>query len=67
MKDNEFCTECIYADIDFTDTDICRACADYQNKRYKEANNFAEKTAFINLILVWACLALVASIVGFII
>lgn len=67
MKDNEFCTECMCTDIDFADIDICRACADYQNKRYKEANSFAEKTAFINLILVWACLALVASVVGFII
>ena len=59
MKDNEFCTECACTDIDF-----CRACADYQNKRYKEANSFAEKTAFINLILVWACLALIAAIGG---
>lgn len=62
MKNNEFCIRC-----DCTNIDICRACADYQNKRYKEANDFAEKTAFINLILVWACLALVASIVIFII
>ena len=62
MKDNEFCIECGCTDIDF-----CRACADYQNKRYKEANSFAEKTAFVNLILIWACLALVAAIVGFII
>ena len=67
MTDNKFCTECIYAVTDFADTDICRACADYQNKRYKEANNFAEKTAFINLILVWACLALVAAVVGLIV
>lgn len=67
MKNNEFCTGCIYADIDFTDTDICRDCADYQNKRYKEANNFAEKTAFINLILVWTCLALIAAVVGLIV
>lgn len=63
MKDPEFCTEC---DCTTTNIDTCKYCADYQNKRYKEANNFAEKTAFINLILVWACLALVASIVGFI-
>ena len=59
MKDNEFCTECICTNID-----LCRACADYQNKRYKEANSFAEKTAFINLILVWTCLALIATIGG---
>lgn len=67
MKDNEFCTECIYAVTGFIDTDICRTCADYQNKRYKEANNFAEKTAFINLILVWTCLALIAAIVGLVV
>ena len=62
MEHNEFCTECICTDIDF-----CRRCADYQNKRYKEASNFAEKTAFINLILVWTCLALIAAIVGLIV
>lgn len=67
MENNDFCTECIYADSDFTDTDICRGCADYQNKRYKEANTFAEKTAFINLILVWTCLALVAAVVGLVV
>lgn len=67
MENNEFCTECIYADTSFIDTDICRTCADYQNKRYKEANSFAEKTAFINLILVWACLALIAAVVGLIV
>ena len=51
-----------------TDIDTCRACADYKNKQYEEANDFAEKTAFINLILVWTCLALiVAGIVEFII
>ena len=64
MKDNEFCSEC---DCTSTNIDLCKYCASYQNARYKEANSFAEKTAFINLILVWACLALVASIVGFII
>ena len=64
MKDTEFCREC---DCTTTNIELCKYCADYQNKRYKEASDFAEKTAFINLILVWACLALVASIVGFII
>lgn len=63
MKDNEFCSECDCTNINI---DTCKYCASYQNARYKEANSFAEKTAFINLILVWACLALVASIVGFI-
>ena len=62
MKDNEFCIGC-----DCTDIDFCRKCADYQNKRYKEANNFAEKTAFINLILVWTCLALIAAVVGLVV
>ena len=64
MKDNEFCIGC---DCTNTNIDLCKSCANYQNARYKEANTFAEKTAFINLILLWACLALVASIVGFII
>ena len=64
MKDNEFCIGCDCTNINI---DLCKCCASYQNARYKEANNLAEKTAFINLILVWACLALVASIVGFII
>lgn len=62
MEHNDLCTECICTDIDF-----CRNCADYQNKRYKEANNFAERTAFINLILVWACLALIVAVVGLIV
>ena len=62
MKDPEFCIEC---DCTTTNIELCKYCADYQNKRYKEANDFAEKTALINVILVWACLALVASIVGF--
>lgn len=67
MENNEFCTGCIYANIDFTDADSCRECAEYQNKRYKEANNFAEKTAFINLLLVWTCLALIAAVVGLVV
>ena len=65
MENNEFCTECM--EHICTNIDICRACADYQNARYKEASSFAEKTAFINLILVWTCLALIAAIVGFIV
>ena len=63
MKDPEFCIEC---DCTTTNIELCKYCADYQNKRYKEANDFAEKTALINVILVWACLALIAAIVGFI-
>ena len=62
MKDPEFCIE---YDCTTTNIELCKYCADYQNKRYKEANDFAEKTALINVILVWACLALVAAIVGF--
>lgn len=65
MEINDFCTECTKHIC--TNIDICRTCADYQNKRYKEANSFAEKTVFINLILVWTCLTLVATIVGLII
>ena len=65
MKDNEFCTECM--EHICTNIDICRTCANYQNKRYQEANSFAEKTAFINLILVWACLALMAAVIGLIV
>ena len=64
MKDPEFCIEC---NCTTTNIALCQYCADYQYKRYKEANSFAEKTAFINPILAWARLALVASIVGFII
>ena len=64
MKDPEFCIECDCTNINIG---LCKSCASYQNARYKEASSFAEKTAFINLILVWTCLALVASIVGFII
>ena len=64
MKDNEFCIGCDYTNILI---DLCKSCASYQNARYKEASSFAEKTAFINLILVWACLALVATIVGLVI
>ena len=65
MKDNEFCTECM--EHICTNIDICRTCANYQNKRYQEANSFAEKTAFINLILVWTCLVLIASVVGLVV
>ena len=65
MKDNDFCTDCMERIC--TNIDICRNCASYQNARYKEASNFAEKTAFINLILVWTCLALIAAIVGLIV
>ena len=61
MENNDFCAKCV--ECICTNIDICRNCADHQNKRYKEANNFAEKTAFINLILVWTCLALIAAIV----
>ena len=64
MKDNEFCIGCDCTNINI---DLCKSCASYQNARYKEANSFAEKTAFINLILVWACLALVAAIVGLVV
>ena len=64
MKDPEFCIECDYTT---TNIEFCKYCADYQNKRYKEANNFAEKTAFINLILVWTCLALIAAVVGLVV
>ena len=64
MKDNEFCIGCDCTNINI---DLCKSCASYQNARYKEASSFAEKTAFVNLILVWTCLALIASIVGFII
>ena len=64
MEDNEFCIGCDCTNINIA---LCKSCASYQNARYKEASSFAEKTAFINLILVWTCLALVASIVGFII
>ena len=49
MKDNEFCIGCDCTNINI---DLCKSCASYQNARYKEASNFAEKTAFINLILV---------------
>ena len=65
MKDPEFCTECMKHIC--TNIDICRACADYQNKRYKEANSFAEKTAFINLILDWACVALITAVLGLVV
>ena len=64
MKDNEFCTECDCTNINI---DLCKYCASYQNARYKEANSFAEKTAFINLILVWTCLALITAVVGLIV
>lgn len=64
MKDNEYCIECTCIN---NDIDLCKSCASYQNKRYKEANTFAEKTAFINLILVWTCLALIAAVVGLIV
>lgn len=64
MKDTEFCIGC---DCTTTNIELCKYCADYQNKRYKEASNFAEKTAFINLILVWTCLALIAAVVGLIV
>ena len=66
MEDNMICARCMQRTC--TNIDVCRACADYKNKQYEEANDFAEKTAFINLILVWTCLALiVAGIVEFII
>lgn len=64
MENNEFCIECYCIN---NNIDLCKSCASYQNKRYKEANNFAEKTAFINLILVWTCLALIAAVVGLIV
>ena len=64
MEDNEFCIGCDCTNINI---DLCKSCANYQNARYKEANNFAEKTAFINLILVWSCLALIAAIVGLVV
>ena len=64
MKDNEFCSECDCTNINI---DLCKYCASYQNARYKEANSFAEKTAFINLILIWTCLALIAAVVGLIV
>lgn len=64
MKDNEFCIGCDYTNINI---DLCKSCASYQNARYKEANNFAEKTAFINLILVWTCLALITAVVGLVV
>ena len=64
MKDPEFCIGCDCTNINI---DLCKSCADYQNKRYQEANNFAEKTAFINLILVWVCLALIAAVVGLVV
>ena len=65
MENNDFCTKCTKRTC--TNIDICRACADYQNKRYKEANTFAERTAFVNLILVWACLALVVAGIGLVV
>ena len=58
MKDNEFCIGCDCTNINI---DLCKSCASYQNARYKEANSFAEKTAFVNLILIWTCLALIAA------
>ncbi len=64
MGSNDFCAECDCTNINI---ELCKSCADYQNKRYKEANTFAERTAFVNLILVWTCLALVATIVGLIV
>ena len=64
MKDNEFCSECDCTNINI---DLCKYCASYQNARYKEANSFAEKTAFINLILVWTCLVLIAAVVGLVV
>ena len=64
MENNEYCIECTCTN---NDIDLCKYCASYQNKRYKEANNFAEKTAFVNLILVWTCLALIAAVVGLIV
>ena len=64
MKDPEFCIECDCTNINI---DLCKSCASYQNARYKEASNFAEKTAFINLILVWTCLALIAAVIGLIV
>ena len=64
MKDNEFCIGCGCTNINI---DLCKYCASYQNARYKEASSFAEKTAFINLILVWACLALMAAVIGLIV
>lgn len=65
MKDNIICARCVQHTC--TNIDICRACANYQNKQYEEANSFAEKTAFINLILVWTCLALIAAGIGLIV
>ena len=66
MENNMICAQCMQRTC--TNIDTCRACADYKNKQYEEANSFAEKTAFVNLILVWTCLALiVADIVEFII
>ena len=64
MKDNEFCSACDYTNINI---DPCKSCASYQNARYKEASSFAEKTAFINLVLVWTCLALIAAVVGLVV
>ena len=64
MKDNEFCIGCDCTNIII---DLCKSCASYQNARYKEASSFAEKTAFINLILVWTCLALIAAVVGLVV
>ena len=64
MKDPEFCIEC---DCTTTNIELCKSCASYQNARYKEASNFAEKTAFIKLILVWTCLALITAVVGLIV
>ena len=64
MKDNEFCIGC---DCTNSDIDLCKYCASYQNARYKEASSFAEKTAFVNLILVWTCLTFIAAVVGLVV
>ena len=64
MENYKFCTECDCTNINI---DLCKSCASYQNARYKEANDFAEKTAFVNLILVWTCLALIAAGIGLVI
>ena len=64
MKDPEFCIEC---DCTNSNSGLCKSCASYQNARYKEASSFAEKTAFINLILVWTCLALITAVVGLVV
>ena len=64
MGNNDFCAECNCTNINI---ELCKSCANYQNARYKEASNFAERTAFVNLILVWTCLALIVAVVGLIV